>query len=108
MRLYIAHASENAAVAEQIYLALLGDGHEVFFDRPSLQAGDDFDERFRQAIAATDVLIFLISPSAILDGCYALTELDYARQRWPHPRDHVLPVIVERTSMDVVPPYLRA
>lgn len=108
MHLYIAYASEDAAVAEQIYLALLGDGHEVFFDRPSLQAGDDFDNRFRQAIGASDVLVFLISPASVQDGCYALTELSYARQQWQHPRDHVLPVVVRRTNMNLVPPYLLA
>src|SRR5437773_915680 len=108
MHLYIAYASENAAVAEQIYLALLGDGHEVFFDRPALQAGDDFDGRFREAIATSDIFVFLISPASIRDGCYALTELSYARQQWPHPRDHILPVVVQRTDMDSVPAYLRA
>jgi TIR domain len=108
MRLYVAYASENAAVAEQIYLALIGDGHDVFFDRPSLLPGDDYDKRFREAIAAADALIFLISPSSIKADCYALTELHYAKQRWPHPRDRVLPVLVERTILDNVPAYLRA
>lgn len=107
-QLYITYASEDAIIAEQIYLALVKDGRKVFFDRPSLKAGDDFDERFREAIAAVDAMIFLISPSSVAEGCFALTEMSYARERWPHPRDRVIPVMVRRTSIDAIPPYLRA
>ena len=108
MRLYIAYASEDLSTAEQVHLALLGDNHQVFFDRGSLQAGDNFDRRFRDAIDATDMMIFLVSSSSLQPGCYALTELDYARRRWPHPQDHLLPVIVRPVELSTVPAYLRA
>lgn len=41
-------------------------------------------------------------------GSYALTELKYARQKWPDPRHRVLPVMIERTAYDQIPNYLKA
>jgi TIR domain len=108
MRLYIAYASEDVTTAEQIHLALLSDRHDVFFDRGSLRPGDDFDRRFRDAINAADMMIFLVSPSSVRQGCYALTELDYARRRWPHPQNRLLPVVVEPIDLSTLPAYLKA
>jgi hypothetical protein len=91
MRLYIAYSSKDKEVAEQIQLALLSDG-----------------QHFRKAIGEADMVIFLISAASVHQGCYALTELRYARERWPHPGDHVLPVKVAPVSFDEIPAYLRA
>jgi hypothetical protein len=41
-------------------------------------------------------------------GAYTLTELGFARERWPHPAGHILPVMVAPTAPETVPPYLRA
>jgi hypothetical protein len=49
-----------------------------------------------------------LSPASIDPGSYALTEMGIARRRWPNPSGHVLPVKIEPTSMDGVPPYLKA
>jgi hypothetical protein len=37
--IFICHASEDASLAESIQLALLNDGHTVFFDERSLPVG---------------------------------------------------------------------
>jgi len=108
MRLYIAYSSQDTKIAEQVQLALLADNHTVFRDHTSLKPGDNFDSRFREAIHATDMMIFLISPSSVRHGCYALTELGYARERWPHPKDHLLPVMIAPVPPADLPAYLQA
>ena len=108
MRLYIAYSSQDTKLAERVQLALLADNHEVFRDRTSLVAGDNYDGRFREAIGAADMMIFLISPASVRQGCYALTELGYARERWPHPKDHVLPVMIAPVPAADMPTYLQA
>jgi TIR domain-containing protein len=108
MRLYIAYSSQDTKLAERVQLALLADNHEVFRDRTSLLPGDGYDSRFREAIDRADMMIFLISPSSVRQGCYALTELGYARERWPHPKDHVLPVMIAPVPAAELPTYLQA
>jgi hypothetical protein len=103
MKLFLSYASENGGIAEKIYFALVGAGHIVFFDRPSLKPGDNYDRRLREAIEAADGLIFLISPQSVQAGGYALTELKYARQKWAHPERRVLPVIVQPTNFKTIP-----
>jgi hypothetical protein len=108
MNVFISYASEQRVTAEEIALALRAEAHEVFFDRSQLPEGDAYDARIRDAVAACDLLVFLVSPEAVSDGRYTLTELEFAEQRWPSPAGHVLPVMVRATRAEAVPAYLRA
>ena len=107
MKIFLSYAAEDRAVAEQIALALTGREHQVFFDRDSLPPSAEFHQRIQQAIDESEFLIFLISVDSVQRGSYALTELKAARQKWPHPKDHVLPVVVRPVDWAAVPPYLR-
>ena len=62
----------------------------------------------RKAVEDSDAFVFLISPKSVTAGCYALTELKYARQRWPDPRRKVLPVMIKQTEYSQIPNYLKA
>ena len=108
MIIFLSYASEQRDVAEQTKLALAASGHEVFFDRHSLPVGDEYHLRIRAAVEESEALVFLISPRSVAQGCYALTELKYAREKWPDPRGKVLPVMVESTDYREIPPYLKA
>ncbi|HTS54764.1 MAG TPA: toll/interleukin-1 receptor domain-containing protein [Burkholderiales bacterium] len=108
MNIFISYASEQRVVAEEIALALRGEGHAVFFDRSQLPQGEAYDARIREAIAACDLLVFLVSPEAVSDGRYTLTELEFAEQKWPSPAGRVLPVMVRPTETGAIPAYLRA
>jgi hypothetical protein len=44
----------------------------------------------------------------VTDGRYTLTELGFARRKWPTPTGRVLPVMVRKTPLDHIPPYLKA
>src|SRR5262249_47721062 len=62
--------------------------------------------RIRSAVHGSELFVFLISPDSIASGCYALTELGYARAKWPHPKGRVLPVIMRPVPSTDIPPYL--
>jgi hypothetical protein len=106
MRVFISYASEDRNSAEQIHLALVGAGIQTFFDKQSLTAGGDCSTRIQAGVNTSDLFVFPISPDSITKGSYALTELHYARLRWPHPKGRVLPVIVRDVQFKEVPPYL--
>lgn len=108
MVVFISYASRHRDMAEQVKLALAGAGHRVFFDRDKLPAGDDYHLRIHRAVRESEAFVFLISPEAVAAGSYALTELKYAREKWPDPRRRVLPVMVERTAYEQIPNYLKA
>ena len=106
--IFVSYSSAQSDVAARIELALAGDGHAVFRDRSALPPGESFDPRIRAAIEDSDLFIFLISPESVSEGRYTLTELKFAEQKWSHPAGHVLPVFVQATPKDAIPPYLRA
>ena len=106
--IFISYASEQRVIAEEIALALIGEGHQAFFDRSDLPEGDAYNARIREAIRACDLLVFLVSPEAVSDGRYTLTELRFAEERWRSPAGRVLPVIVRGTDAIAIPAYLRA
>jgi hypothetical protein len=108
MRIFISHASEDEAAAEQIHHALRNDGHEVFLSSASLAAGRQFHRSIRAAIRSASVFVFLISPSSLQPRRYTLSELNQARRRWPRADGHVLPVVVEAVPMNDIPSYLRS
>ena len=78
MNVFISYVSEQRAAAEEIALALRAEHHEVFFDRSELPEGDAYNERIREAIRSCDLIVFLVSPEAVSETRYTLTELKFA------------------------------
>jgi hypothetical protein len=108
MKIFLSYASEDRPQAEEIQLALAGAGHEVFFDRQSLPAGGDYHARIKASVDEAELFVFLISPDSVDAGGYTLTEMGYARSRWPHPKGHVLPVLLRQTDFKTIPAYLKS
>jgi hypothetical protein len=108
VKVFLSYASKDRGLAEEVELALLARGHKVFFDKASLPAGGDYQFRIESAVRESDVFVFLVSANSVASGSYALTELRFARERWPHPKDKVLPVRLDGTPWESIPPYLRA
>ena len=108
LKIFLSHASQDRAVAESIVFSLRGRGYQVFLDRDDLPAGASFDQQIERGINESDAFVFLISPDSVAGGRYTLTELTLARRKWPDPNGRVLPVKVRETSLDQVPPYLKA
>jgi hypothetical protein len=108
MRIFLSYASEDRSVAEGIYFALVAEGHQVFFDRKGTEPGEEFNRRIRDEISRCHKFIFLISPQGVERGRYTLTELSFAQDRWLHPAQNVLPVMVSPTDLKLLPSYLKA
>jgi hypothetical protein len=108
MKLFITYASEDRPTADQLAVRLRTEGHTVFLDRDNLPEGEGYDAQIRAAIADCDLYVFLISPRSVQPGRYTLTELKFARERFPNPRGRVLPVMCEATPFNDIPPYLSA
>lgn len=106
MKIFISYASEQQAVAEEIYHALLVCSHEVFFAPDSIRAGEEYHRRIQEEIRASDVFIFLVSPASVAPGGYARTELRFAQENWDNPLGHVLPFFAEETPISLIPVYL--
>jgi hypothetical protein len=106
MKIFIAYASEDKTVAESIAFSIRGRDHKVFFDRDDLPVGASFDRQIERAVKQSDLFIFLISPDSVASGAYTLTELAFARKKWPDPNGRVLPVMVRQTPLTEVSPYL--
>lgn len=108
MKIFLAYAAEDHPLAEEIQLALTGSGHQVFFDKTSLPAGGDYHARIERAVRDAAIFVFLISDKSIAQGSYALTELRHAREKWPHPREHLVPVLAHPVPIASLPAYLRS
>jgi hypothetical protein len=108
VKIFISYSRKQHRIAESLSVRLLGENHTTFFDVTSLPPGEGYDARIRDAINRADLFVFLISPDSIRTESYAQTELSVAQSRWPNPSGRVLPVVVEPTPLDQVPPYLTA
>lgn len=108
MRIFISYSSPDRPLAEEIQLALLGEGHDVFFDKESLPPGGEYHKRIKSAIILADAFIFLITKNSVEPGSYALTELKFFRMQWPHPNGRLLPVRLDDTPWGKMPAYLKS
>ncbi|NIS70313.1 MAG: TIR domain-containing protein [Proteobacteria bacterium] len=108
MKIFLSYSSKQQALAEQICLALEQSGHHVFFDKKSLRAGGNFRKKIRDELDQSEMFVFLISPDSVSSKSYTMSELDIAREKWPRPEDHILPVMAVATNLEIVPPYLKA
>ena len=82
----------------EINLCLLEHGVKVFFDRDQLRDGGGYHARISREIKQCAAFVFLISPHSFGAGRYTMTELNFARDKWKHPKDHVLPVVLARPT----------
>ena len=108
MKIFLSYPSEERSAAERLNLALLQQGHDVFFDRADLPPGLEYDQAIATAIASSDLVVFLITPASVTPGRYTLTEIKLVEERWPRPDGRVLPVMMRATEIASVPSYLRA
>jgi hypothetical protein len=109
LRIFLSYASEHKRIAEELAQTLKNSGHEVFFDKDSLPPGEDFQDQIRAGIRRADRFVFLISRSSLEEGRFTLSELEFARQRWPAPSGRVFPVLLDKTiKPEELPIYLRS
>lgn len=108
MKVFISYANEDKYKAEELSLALRGKGFEVFFDSERIQGGQDYNSIIHTDIQNSDLMVFLISPASLKKGAYPRTELKFAKEKWHHPKGHLLPVLSKPVDRKSIPPYLKA
>ena len=108
MIVFLSYATEDRPIAAAINRALIEQGHDVFFDRDDLPAGEEFNERIRRAIEGADLFVFLVSESALDPGSYTLSELAIAERAWKRLSGRVLPVMLSTLPVARLPVALRA
>lgn len=108
MKIFLSYASEQKDHAERIAFSLRQRVHVVFLDRDDLPPGSSYDDKIEKAIDQSDLFLFLITPAAVRAGRYTLTELKFARAKWPNPNNRVLPVMIELTPIKDVPVFLQS
>ncbi len=106
MKIFLSYSSDARSTAETLCCTLQAAGHEVFFDQEDLPAAQGFNQRIRNAVAAADLFIFLVTPKAVSARHYTLTEIELAARKWPNPAGRVLPVMVTETPFEDLPAYL--
>jgi hypothetical protein len=106
-KIFISYASQHRDVAESIALRLRSDWVDVFFDRDKLPPGREYDKAIHDAIMSSSLFIFLASPEAFAADKYTLTEIEFARSRWPNPDKCVLTVMIKPTEFGLIPQYLK-
>jgi TIR domain len=107
LRIFLSFSSEHRPLAEKVAQTLKNSGHHVFFDKDSLPPASDYNERIRRAIRYSDRFLFLASRTALEKGKFTLTEIEFAKQRWPSPVGRVFPVIIDsELRLDALPTYL--
>lgn len=108
MNIFLSYSSARRDIAVRLKLALEAEQHEVFYDRDDLGAGEAYHQAIRDAMAAADAMVFLVSPESVAPGSYTLAEMALAEARWRRPAGHVLPVVVAPTPKATIPAYLLA
>jgi formylglycine-generating enzyme required for sulfatase activity len=104
MKIFLSYASQDREQAKSIYLALRDQGHNVFFDRADLPAGEEYHNRIRGAIQKSHLFVFLLSPNAVDSNSYTLEELSIAEKAGAK----LLPVVLRDAAMDQIPAALKA
>ena len=108
MRIFLSYASEDRTRIEPIRLALVGQGHDIFYDREDLKPGEAFDAKIRAAIERCDLFVCFLTPHTVDAGSYTLNELSVAQRKWPSADGRVLPVILADVPRKDIPAYLRS
>jgi hypothetical protein len=92
-RVFLSHASADAAVAEEVYQWLDAEGHEVFLDqhpRDGIPIGEEWQRQLHQHLQWSNAMVCLLT-SAYLASTWCTAELGIAQSRG----NRILPVLVE-------------
>ena len=108
MKVFVSFSSDDRSLVEPIVEALRGAGNTVFYDQTNLPAGEAYDQQIEEAVRTSDAMVYCLSQNSIRPGVYSLTELKFAREKWPSARNRVLPLIIGDISFDDIPTYLKA
>jgi len=107
MKVFLSYSHAHYDKAEAIAVAIAEYGHDVFFDRDSLPAGEPFHSKIATEIDGADLFVFLITPESVAENSFTRSELRLARDKWGLGTSRILPVLAAPTHHTEIPPFLR-
>src|SRR4051794_2730000 len=82
-RVFVSHASQDAALAAEVHRWLVEDAHEVFLDQDlsdGILAGEEWEKRLRERLRWADAVVCVLT-SAYLASVWCTAELTIAQSR---------------------------
>ena len=104
--IFLSYAHEDFDLAQKLFFALSNLKHKVFFDKESLQVGDEYNFNIIDSIRKSDLSVLLLSPDYFSENSYCKTELKIIQTNWPVPAGKVFPVMARETTYDMIPNYI--
>ncbi|MGH3772251.1 MAG: TIR domain-containing protein [Pseudonocardiaceae bacterium] len=92
-RVFVSHASEDAALAGEVHRWLIDDGHEVFLDqdpRDGIAVGEQREQRLHERLQWAQAVVCLVT-SAYVTSLWCAAEVGAARTKG----SRLLPVLAE-------------
>jgi hypothetical protein len=104
--IFLSYAHEDIDLAQKLFFALSNLKHQVFFDKQSLQIGNEYNFNIIDSIRKSDLSVLLLSPDYFSENSYCKTELKIIQTNWPAPAGKVFPVMARETTYDMIPNYI--
>jgi hypothetical protein len=106
-RVFVSHSSEDSQFANLVVKSLRSPDLKPWIDSDQIIAGEDILERLGQGLQTMDVLVFLISETALESRWIDLEVKGAVQREIEEKRAMVLPFIIDGTSRTRLPWFLR-
>ncbi len=100
---FLCHAREDEPVVDRISRKLLADGFVTWFAASDLLPGDDWEQKIREAIKASDFFLVFLSSQSFAKTGYVQEQMRVAFEqieKMPDGKRFILPLLID----DCVPP----
>ncbi|MDJ0702293.1 MAG: toll/interleukin-1 receptor domain-containing protein [Leptolyngbyaceae cyanobacterium MO_188.B28] len=101
-QVFLAHAEEDAVLAEQVHRSLIREGITVWTSRRDIETGEDFQAAINRAIEEADNVVYLLSSSS-LQSNYCQHEINYALSL----NKRIIPLLARPLDPAQIPESLR-
>ena len=98
IRVFVSHSAEDAVLAQQIRTLLSRRANSRVFATDEISAGEKWDARLRNELAAADIVVALLTPASV-DSSWVLQEIGAA---WGL-RKLILPVVTTQSVLKRLP-----
>jgi hypothetical protein len=93
MNVFLSYSYRDDALASRLTRTLESEGIRVWYGSRDILPGDNWAEKIAKALADSDAMVVLISPSA-LESSSVKREIEYALGKTDYNRHRLIPVVV--------------
>lgn len=92
-KVFLSYSHRDDALASRLTKTLESEGVRVWYGSRDILPGDNWAEKIAKALADSDAMVVLISPSA-LESSSVKREIEYALGKTGYDRHRLIPVVV--------------